>query len=65
MATERIAVELSFLSQSVHYVVGGERDTNFWEDKWLGDKPIYSLFPRLYQLSSLRNHLVALIFFSF
>lgn len=27
----------------------------FWEDHWVGDRPLSFVFPRLYHLSSLKN----------
>nr|GFB30842.1 RNA-directed DNA polymerase, eukaryota, reverse transcriptase zinc-binding domain protein [Tanacetum cinerariifolium] len=30
--------------------IGNGRDTCFWYDKWLGDKPLKDLFPRLFAL---------------
>lgn len=36
-------------------VVGNGRKTRFWEDKWLGDKSLAELYPRLYNLSFSKN----------
>jgi hypothetical protein len=32
------------------FVLGGERDTRFWEDVWLGDTPLSSQYPALYNI---------------
>lgn len=37
---------------------GRRNDTYFWEDRRVGERPFCALFPHLYYLSSLKNHLV-------
>src|SRR4051812_37762901 len=32
-------------------LLGDGRKMRFWEDKWLGKKPLYLMFPRLYNLT--------------
>ncbi|KAJ9553129.1 hypothetical protein OSB04_017174 [Centaurea solstitialis] len=39
-------------SGSFRKVVGEGRDTRFWEDVWLGDRPLIEEFPRLRRLES-------------
>lgn len=44
-------IRCAFLSKFVHCIVGDSVGTYFWEDKWLVESLLYSLFPRLYHLS--------------
>lgn len=46
-----IACDLPLLYQFIHIDVGDQRDTYFWEDKWLENRPcapyalIYIIYP--------------------
>lgn len=42
----------------VHCFVGDGKEMYFWEDKWVADRPFCFTFPRLYHLTSMRNHSV-------
>lgn len=50
-----------FLSQFIHNDMGETGKICFSEDKWLGNRSLYSLYSRLYHFSSLKNHSIALI----
>jgi hypothetical protein len=43
-------------------VIGNGERTLFWEDTWLGQKPIRELFPRLYLLTFYVNITVSKVF---
>lgn len=53
-----ILKELPSFSHFVRYVVGEGKDAYFWEDHWVGKRPLCSLFPRLYHLSAFKNYFV-------
>ncbi|GKD82840.1 hypothetical protein Tco_1349679, partial [Tanacetum coccineum] len=36
----------------MHRKMGNGEDTRFWEDKWRGDNPLKSTYPRIYALES-------------
>ena len=41
--------------QMVSFKVGNGNNVRFWEDKWLGKKPLEELFPSLFRLSSSKS----------
>ena len=43
-------------------MVGDGCKTRFWEDTWLGRKPLCQLFPRLYNLTFCQHVTVAKVF---
>lgn len=45
----------SFLGSVVWWGMG---EMYFWEDHWVGEHPLFGAFPRLYNLSSLKNNFV-------
>ena len=40
-------------------MVGNEKQTLFWHDTWIGDLCLKEKFPRLYVLSSQKNHVIS------
>jgi len=40
-----------FTDRVVHKVVNG-RNSNFWNDRWIGDQSLAVRFPRIYSISS-------------
>lgn len=40
-------------------MVGEGRDTYFWEDHWVGERPLCSLIPCLYHFLDHKNYFVA------
>jgi hypothetical protein len=43
-------------------VLGDGKKTRFWEDCWLGNRPLCQKFPRLYYLTFSQNILVNTVF---
>ena len=55
---KNISNKLSSFSHSVHSVMGEGKEAYFWEDQWVGDRPICLTFFHLYHLSFFKNCLV-------
>jgi hypothetical protein len=51
-------VKNEFLSRG-SFIVGNGMDTRFWEDTWLGDKPLSQQYPSLYSIVQWKQVLVA------
>jgi len=49
----------NWFEENIRRVVGDERDTLFWYDKWVGDVPLKLKFPRLFELVVVKNCTVA------
>ncbi|XP_009771107.1 uncharacterized protein LOC107812284 [Nicotiana tabacum] len=45
--------------QKITYRVGNGSHVKFWEDKWIGNTTLREPYPRLYQIASRENSLVA------
>ena len=45
--------------QHVKKKLGDENESRYWEDWWVGSKPLKDLYPRLYNISFDHNILVA------
>ena len=45
----------------IRYKVGMGNSIRFWEDTWVGDTPLVSLYPQLYRISCNTNALIASI----
>jgi hypothetical protein len=41
------------------FVVGNGQNTRFWEDAWLGEKPLASQYPELYNIVNRKQVLVS------
>ena len=53
-----MAIKEQFLQRGKFQVSNGEQ-TRFWEDWWLGNKPLMQQFPSLYNIVRKRNQTVA------
>ena len=47
-----------WFQKEVHWVLGRGDKVRFWEDVWIGDTSLRSLFPRLYSLSANKEQTV-------
>jgi len=47
-----------WFTNRVRRKVGDGRDTRFWIDRWIGEVPLFNLFPRLYSLSNCKEAMV-------
>jgi len=45
-------VGANWFSNNVARKVSNGRGTSFWKDKWIGEQPLASIFPRLYSIST-------------
>lgn len=50
--SSQFGVGTNWFSSRVRRRVGNGRNICFWKDKWLGEEPFLTLFPRLYSLST-------------
>ena len=53
-----LAVKQDFFSRG-SFIVGNGQGTRFWEDTWLGDRPLANQFPSLFNIVRNKNVLVA------
>lgn len=53
-----ISEEFPAFSHLIHCVVRERKNTSCWENWWVGDRPLYSIFLCLFYLSSLKNYVV-------
>lgn len=44
-----------WFDDNIRRVVGGDRNTLFWHDNWVGEIPLRIKFPRLFDLLSVRS----------
>jgi len=58
LINEHQPLSLKFL-QNLKVAIGNGEKTMFWEDKWIQNEPLMSLFPELYALSSQQNTTIA------
>jgi hypothetical protein len=50
-------LKMNFFSRG-SFVVGNGLNTRFWEDSWLGDKPLAQEYPSLYNIVNHMNVIV-------
>jgi hypothetical protein len=46
------------------FILGDRANIRFWEDKWLGDRPLATQYPSLYNIVQHKNQIVAHTFAS-
>jgi len=52
LMTLESGVGANWFSNNVARKVSNGRGTSFWKDKWIGEQPLASIFPRLYSIST-------------
>jgi hypothetical protein len=54
-------LETHWFTEQVVKRIGNGRDTMFWKDKWIGERPLMERFPRLYSITTQKDASVAVI----
>lgn len=55
----KVVVGSNWFNEEVIRKVGNEYETSFWKDIWVGNLPLYAIFPRLFSISTQKDAKVA------
>lgn len=54
-----IAKQATHIHENIDHVIGNGASSSFWIDKWIGETPLKTSFPRIYALSNKKDASIA------